>query len=94
MPIHCELVNCTKCKQIKLMFESKATCAICGIAEPMRTQFSVLDSAWQRTELALVPPATTAVAAALGFGAGYSAARGHLTHGLQYFSETEALSII
>lgn len=76
------------------MSGGRQTCAICGIAGPVWTQFLVLGSAWQGTEFALVPPATPTFAAALGFGAGYSAARGHLTHGLQHLRETEASSVV
>lgn len=79
---------------MKRMSEGRLTCAICGVAWPMWTQLPVLYSARQRTELALVPPATPTITAALGFSAGYSAAGGHLTHGLQHLSETEALSVV
>lgn len=58
----------------------------------MRTHFLVLGGSKKGAELTLRSPTAPTVAAALRFGDQVAVGGRHLAHGLQYFSEAEALA--
>lgn len=70
------------------------TCSVSGIAMAIWTEFLVAGSGRQRAELTLLPPATASVTTTLRPADRNTTAGGHLTHGVQNFSETEAFPVI
>lgn len=65
---------------------------ISGVPWAMRTHFLVLGGSKKGAELTLRSPTAPTVAAALRFGDQVAVGGRHLAHGLQYFSEAEALA--
>lgn len=70
------------------------TCSVSGIAMAIWAEFLVAGSGRQRAELTLLPPATASVTTALRPADRNTTAGGHLTHGVQNFSETKAFPVI
>lgn len=67
---------------------------ISGVPWTVRTDLFVLGSRGERAELALVAPASPAVAAAFRLGDQVAAAGRHLAHGLQHLGEAQALPVV
>lgn len=70
------------------------TFAICGVAWTKWTHLLVLRGAWQRAQLTVGTPATTAVAAALRLGDAVATAGSHLAQGLEDLRKAEALPVV
>lgn len=70
------------------------TPAVGGVARSERAHLLELDGAGQRAELTLRPPASAAVAAALGLGHADPAGGRLLAHGLQNLRVTVALPVV
>lgn len=72
----------------------KSTCSTGCVSSAMRAKLLEGHSAWEGTDLTVLPPASATVTAALWLGDSVPVARSDLAHALQDFSEAVALPVV